>query len=430
MLKKLLLFLIFNFISTIILSQESDNKTVNGYENDDQLGGPKSVGRQLEVDNNKYTFEYRYPIRVMKGWYSWKDKINKKHGVKFGVNYTSVFIRSSATITEDLNPSSSSGILDIQGGWTLLNRKKGKNTGTLYFKMNSRHTYTGSDALVPMFHGLNASGYYGLPATGYNKYTFRILEFNWQQNFLNNRVAFVLGKIDITNYFNFHGLIIPWQHFLGYGSSASGTMNWGNQGLGGVISVRPTKNIYLMYGMVDVYGDQFQEGDFFDVGRYFNAGKYNYLLEIGYVPTFAERYFKKISVTVWRSASYTNINGSVIGQGEGIAFSSHWFLKERFAPYIRFGFSNGVGENTFYKKDVQVGHGLRFRNYDMLGTSVSWNEPNIDGVKDQYTAEVFYRFNLSAHFEVTPSAQFIKNPTFNPNQEDLFYFGLRGRVTL
>ncbi|MBB3696729.1 carbohydrate porin [Flammeovirga yaeyamensis] len=413
-----------------VFSQTDKTNTKEGYENNDPMGGPKSVGRQLEENNNKYTFEYRYPIRVMKDWYAWKDKINKDHGIKFGINYTGVYLRSSETITSDNNPNAAGGILDLQLGWTLANRKKGKNTGTLYIKMNSRHNYNGKDATSPMFHGIGESGYYGLPAAGYRRYSFRILEFNWQQNFFDNRLAFVVGKVDITNYFNFHGLIIPWQHFMGFGSSVSGTMNWGNQGLGGVVSIRPTEQLYVMFGMVDVYGDQFEDGDFFDVGRYFDQGKYNYLLEVGYVPTFAERYFKKISLTAWNSASYTNLSDNFIGQGQGMAFSSHWFFNERFAPYFRFGFSNGVGENTFYKKDVQIGHGLRFRNYDMLGISISWNEPNIPDVKDQYTAEIFYRFNLSAHFEITPSAQYIRNPTFNPSEDNLFYFGFRGRMTL
>lgn len=429
---KRLLFLWLTLSFSVLYAQEEaqQDSTSKGYSNEDEIGGPKSVGRQLEVNNNKYIFEYRYPIKVMKGWYDWKEKVDKKYGIKFGVNYTSLYIRSNKTITDENTPNAASGILDIQTGWTFLNRKKGKNQGTLYIKIDSRHNYGRSDRTPPMFHGLAESGYYGLPAAGYNHYSIRMLELNWQQNLFNNRVGFVVGKVDLTNYFNFHGLIVPWQHFIGYGSSVSGTVNWVNQGFGAVLSVRPTEQFYIIGAMADPYGDQFEEGDFLDFGRYFTDGKYIYMLEAGFVPTFAERFFKKISVTLWKSDSYTNISNTFIGQGEGIAFTSHWLFKERFAPYLRFGFSNGVGENTFYKKDVQIGHGLRFRNYDILGTSISWNEPNIDGAKDQYTAEVFYRLNLTAHLEVTPSIQFIQNPTFNPTENNLFYFGIRGRITL
>jgi len=120
---------------------------------------------------------------------------------------------------------------------------------------------------------------------------------NWVQQFLDNRLGFVIGKIDLTNYFNFHGLIIPWQHFLGYGSAVSGTVNWGNVGLGGVVMVRPTEQLYLMAGLIDVYGDLFEDGDFLDFGRHWQNGDFQYNAEIGWVPSYAERYFNKISLT-------------------------------------------------------------------------------------------------------------------------------------
>jgi hypothetical protein len=49
--------------------------------------------------------------------------------------------------------------------------------------MNSRHAY--GDKTSPMFHGIFESGYYDLPAVGYNEYSFRMLELNWQQSLVN-----------------------------------------------------------------------------------------------------------------------------------------------------------------------------------------------------------------------------------------------------
>ena len=423
---KTVLLILFSF-PFLLFAQESD--TTKGYQNPDLLGGPKSVGRQLEVDNSKYTFTYRYPIRYMKGWYQMKDSIAKKTGIQFAVNYTSLYMRSTSVIANSNIQNSASGILDINASWNLVGRKSGKNKGTLYIKLNDRHAYAGLPS--PMFHGLNESGYYGLPGTGFREYTFRIVELNWQQNLFDNKLGFVIGKIDFTNYFNFHGLIVPWQHFLGFGSSVSGTANWGNQGLGGVVRFSPFEKFYIMAGVVDVYGDRFNDGDFLDFGRQWQNGEFQTNVEVGWFPSYNERYFKKIAITYWRTPEYTTFEGGNLMEiGQGIAFSAHWFFKERFAPYVRFGISNGVGENAFYKKDIQIGHGIRFRHYDILGTAFSWNEPNIDDVKNQYTAEVFYRYNLTAHLEFTPSIQFIVNPTLNPNTNSLFYFGLRGRVTL
>lgn len=423
--KKYLLLLVLIYAVSSIRAQKDSVET---YNNSEGFGGPKTIGAQLAEDNQP-RFSYRIPIKHTKPWYDFKQRLSESSGIEFGLNYTSVFIRSSERIEDQNNFNAGSGIFDIQGGWNFIGRKKGKNKGKLFVKINSRHAYNGINETSPMFHGLNESGYYGLPATGFRDYSIRMIEFNYQQALLDNHLHFVVGKIDPTNYFNFHGLIVPWQHFIGYGSSVSGTVNWPDQGLGAVLSIRPIEKLYIMAGLSDVRGDVFREGEFLNFGDYFQDGKFWKSVEVGFVPNFGERYFKKISITYWHSDAYINSNKVNIDSGHGIAVSAHWFFDERFIPFARFGISNGKGENAFYTADIQIGHGYRFLNYDMLGISLSWNQPNIDDVKDQYTSELFYRLNLTAHLELTPSVQFIVNPTFNPDKASLFYFGARGRVT-
>ena len=425
MLKQVLFICIFLF--TFIANAQNDS--ISNYNNSEGFGGPKTVGGQLEVDN-KPRFENRIPITYTKSWYDFKKKLSEDTGIEFGINYTSLFIHSTQTISDENTSNASSGVLDIQGGWTFINRKKGENTGKLFVKINSRHSYNGPNSTPPMFHGLNESGYYGLPATGFRSYSTRMVEINYQQSLFNNRFHFVVGKIDPTNYFNFHGLIVPWQHFIGYGAAVSGTVNWPDQGLGGIVSFRPTEKLYVMAGLTDVRGDIFRKGEFLNLGDQFQNGKFWKSVEVGFVPSFNDRFFRKISITYWHSDAYTNTSDQEISSGQGVAVSAHWFFKERFIPFARFGISNGNGENAFYKTDIQIGHGYRFLNYDILGLSLSWNQPNIPDVKNQITSELFYRVNVTAHLEFTPSVQFITNPTFNPNSNSLFYFGMRGRITL
>ncbi len=416
----------------------TSDSTASGYENQDGLGGPKSIGAQLRVDNQKKESYFRLPIRVTKGWYDWKQQLNEETGIQLGINYTTIFLRSSDVLDEsEHKPSTSGGVLDFQLGWNLVGRKSGKNKGTLFLKINSRHSY--GDRIAPMFHGIFESGYYGLPAVGYNDYTPRILEFNWQQSFLENRLQFVLGKIDPANYFNFHGLIVPWTSFLGYGSSVSGTINWPNQGLGIVGSFRLSDQYYIMAGVADVYGDLFADGDFLDFGGNFFEGNLFKAVEFGWVPTMAERYFKKVSVTFWETDSYTNPSDTNIPGNAGVAISTHWFFQNKFAPYFRVGFSNGNGENTFYKRDIQIGHGFVFRSHDLLGLAFSSAKTNIDELtdedgnafepKDQMTLEAYYRFHLTQHLAITPDAQLIINPTLNQAVSSLWYYGVRVRAT-
>ena len=403
------------------------DSTESNYENLDQMGGPKSIGAQLKADNQKKESFYRVPIRVTKSWYAWKKKLKEDTGIQLGINYTSVFMRSSDVIAEENDQSTGGGILDIQVGWNAVGRKSGKNKGTLFLKMNSRHAY--GSYTSPMFHGIFESGYYGLPATGFNDYSFRVLELNWQQSLVDDRLTLIAGKVDPTNYFNFHGLIVPWTSFLGYGSSVSGTVNWPDMGLGIIAGYKITDQFYVIGGLADARGDLFNKGEFLNFGENFFDGNFFKAIEVGFVPSMAERYFKKFSLTFWQTDSYITPSGDNIPSGSGVAFSSHWFFREKFAPYFRFAFSDGNGENAFYKKDLQIGHGMVMKSHDLLGTSLSVAETNIPDTKNQATIEVYYRFHITEHLALTPDFQWIFNPTLNPNSDNLVYLGLRGRAT-
>ena len=89
-----------------------------------------------------------------------------------------------------------------------------------------------------------------------------------------------------------------------------------------------------------------------------------------------------------------------------------------------------TGQNVFYKNDVQIGNGFYFKSHDLVGIAFSWAQPNIPGSKDQLTAELFYRAQITPHLAITPDLQWIYNPTLNPDVTNLWYFGVRGRITL
>ncbi len=390
------------------------------------FGGPQEMTREMEVDNTPRERAYRLPIRVLDGWYAWKDDLQDRTGFQFNLNYTALYVNASSAIEEGDPTWAASGIFEASAGWTPFGRSSG-DTGTLFAKAVSRHAI-GSDR-VPMFLGFS-TGYYGLPGTAYRDYSFRLVELQWTQALFNQKAHFAVGKVDPTNYFNFHGLLVPWRHFIGYGSSVSGTVNWPDQGWGVVASVRPHERWYVMGGLTDARGDVFKDGDFLYGGNQFFEGNFFSAVEVGYVPSFDERFFRKISLTIWHSPEFVEDgSGATSEEGSGWAFSSHWLFNDAWAPFFRFAHSNGKGINTFYESQVQLGVGRLTRAFDLLGLSASWADPNLPDAKDQWTTELFYRFVLTQHLELTPSLQLIFNPSLNPAQDVMTYFGARVRMT-
>ena len=396
------------------------DSTLSGYSDRGGIGGPEAIDAELEFNNQKSESFFRIPVRLFQPWYDLKARSNEKYGIRYGLNYTSVFIKSSDGITERSETNAAGGIIDIPVSWLLVGRDSG-NTGSLSMKLENRHPYS---TVAPMLLGFE-TGSILLPATKVNEFSFRFTELHWQQILLGGQLHVVTGKVDPTNYYTFHGLIHPFMNYYSYAFSVTPSANWPNQGAGVIVSgLDKSRRFYVMAGLHDAGGDPFESGDWLYFGDNFFDGNFFTAVEVGYTPSFGERYFKKVSATYWHADAY---EGSPAGQG--VAFASHWFLQERYIPFLLAGFSDGKGANTIAKNTVSAGMGFRFKSHDVLGVGLNWTDP-AGGFRDQYTAEVYYRFYLTEHLAITPDFQFIADPALNTSQSTLTYFGIRGRVTL
>ncbi|UCG22146.1 MAG: carbohydrate porin, partial [Deltaproteobacteria bacterium] len=71
---------------------------------------------------------------------------------------------------------------------------------------------------------------------------------------------------------------------------------------------------------------------------------------------------------------------------------------------------------------------------DLLGFGFNWGEPNEDtfgpGLRDQYTTEAFFRWQLTPQFAITPDVQLLINPALNTEEDQIWVFGLRARLAL
>ncbi len=94
-------------------------------------------------------------------------------------------------------------------------------------------------------------------------------------------------------------------------------------------------------------------------------------------------------------------------------------------PYVRAGWSSGTA-SIYYQ---YYGGGLLFKpnvNQDLLGVGISWGKTQND--MGHLTTELFYRFQFSQNFTVTPSFQYLKNPGLATDTKNIIIGGLRGRL--
>ena len=83
---------------------------------------------------------------------------------------------------------------------------------------------------------------------------------------------------------------------------------------------------------------------------------------------------------------------------------------------------------------MSVGFGYQpFPMRGVIGLGFNWGKPNqtsFEGADDQYMTELFWRYQLTKELAITPSIQYINDPALNEDEDNLWVFGLRVRITL
>jgi len=97
-------------------------------------------------------------------------------------------------------------------------------------------------------------------------------------------------------------------------------------------------------------------------------------------------------------------------------------------PFIRAGWSDGAA--PMMNKTATVGFIHRFHKSDLASLGFNWGDPSNDALRDQYSTELFYRFQLSQNLAITPSVQLLIDPALNPIEDQIWVFGLRMRLAL
>ena len=66
----------------------------------------------------------------------------------------------------------------------------------------------------------------------------------------------------------------------------------------------------------------------------------------------------------------------------------------------------------------------------VIGFGFNWGRPNqtsFGDLNDQYTTELFWRYQLTKELAVTPSIQSINNPALNDDEDNLWAFALQNQ---
>lgn len=401
-LKQLLLTILFS--SSLLSGQETYNDRY--YTSPDSVGG--LLKKQKEnMSSILTTFSYE----------EFKKSLNEKYNFEVGGDYHLVYFGSPDSLGDS---NSVGGVLRIFGEWQLVEPNT-NNKGSIVFKAENRHKLTD---VAPFDFGTEV-GYAGLLQSTYTDQGNRLTVLYWKQNYLDGRLTTFSGFLDSTEYLDIYLLISPWNAFsnlvFATGSATIAGMSDGALGVMGAYWLNDTT--YVVGSLVDANADPTKPWKGFDT--FFNDFETLKTFEIGWTTAKEQLFFDNFHITLWQIDARESVGST---EGYGASFSLTHTIDKEWFTFLRGGYSHNGGVILTKSLSTGLGH-IGFTPKDIYAIGLNWGKPNEElygeDPQEQYTTELFYRYQAGKHLQLTPSIQLIANPALNPQKDFVSVFGFR-----
>jgi len=380
---------------------------------------PESIDQELADAEARPAGLFKYgPVSLVDPLLKKANQSLDSVGLKVGLAYTVVYQAATGGPGER---EAAGGDVDLFGDWRLLGEKDGQNNGYLYFAAENRHTFF-SDIPPSALKGEIGSLWGTTNGFGEQDLTFK--EVYWQQHFGKDKVIVRAGKLDPENYYNSNYWQSDSKYFLNQAFSSFPVRAFPSTGLGINLTTKLNEEWYVSTGFQDAQGKKTTSGfnTFFDDFNLFSA------LELGFKPTIPGVGRGTYRLTGWyRDAGETDNKP----HDAGLDLSIDQRVGEHFIPFFRAGV--GQGNINSIEDMVSGGAGWEFAAItanDVFGVAGAWGKPSNHDLDDQFSAEVFYRMQVSPDNQFTVGYQLIIDPANQPNDDLVGVFEVRWRIAM
>jgi porin len=392
-----------------------------------RFGGPGSVEQQLETDRQeKASFVERKLFEPLEGW---QDDLEENHGFSIGADYSAVGVYATDTLP-GADDTAAGGMARVYGRWNLTG--DGETTsGGLVYKLEHRHGY--GDPAPSDFY-LGNVGYAGLTEPPFSDQGTRFTNLYWRQSLNSGKTVLLGGFLDATDFVDVYGLASPWLHFMNLAfSTGSGAIDLPNDAaLGAAAGHLFGNNVYAIGSVVDKNSDPTDISEGFDT--FFDDKEYFTSIEVGHTSSHSRIALDNVHLTLWHVDERKEVGAP---SGWGANFSWSRYFNDQIMPFVRVGYTDDSG--SLLSKSVSAGFGYQPKSSyavpgNLFGAAVNWGEVNElsfgKDLDDQYTLELFYRWQVTPRIALTGDYQYLKDPALNPDQSTIHVWSVRGRFAL
>jgi len=294
--------------------------------------------------------------------------------------------------------------------------------GKLVFKTEYRDSF---GITAPTDFGFTL-GYVGMPHSTFSDQQARLTTLYWKQYLWDNNALLLAGYLDVTEYVDVYLTASPWESFSNLVfATGSGTIGGLPDGaLGAMLGGWLNEHWYASIGAADANADAHDPLEGFDT--LFNEAELFSSLEIGYVPSKEALFFDNTHITLWHMDAH-----GTTPKGWGVSASWTKTLDAQTFAFIRGGWSDGGG--ALLKRSLSIGGAYLTPQKNVIGVGLNVGDPNEESfpgaTRTQYTTELFYRWQVDTHLQITPSLQYLYHPAIDTTTDDIILLGLRVRAS-
>jgi len=177
-------------------------------------------------------------------YFDFKDGLEKDRGIEYGFDYLPVYQVASESPGER---HAADGVVRLYARWEAVSRGTKKN-GALVGKIEYRHRL--DTDVSPQELGLEI-GYAGLTTVSFGDIGWTLPNLYWEQHLAEDRVSFVAGIVDVTDYVDTYALNDSLTQFFNQAFATNSTIPAPGQGLGASARGSIGRHLYLVAGIAD-----------------------------------------------------------------------------------------------------------------------------------------------------------------------------------
>ncbi|MEC7839381.1 MAG: carbohydrate porin [Chlamydiota bacterium] len=413
---------LFLFIITPIslIAEENNSQPIKSphadpfYDNFESESDPiKGVSQILEfAESEKQGILQWNPLDPLKKrWDNLNQFLQKKYRLELGTAYTTLYQKASEGITHD---EAAGGDFDLFGICIVASDLK------LGFATEIRSRYT---EIPPNLLGPAIGSLWKTTST-FSNYSYKLIRLWIDYQLIRDRLRFIAGKIDLTDYVYLYRFSSPNFNFIGQGMTSGLTIPIPSNGLTFLAEYKPTKDTAVIAQVADANGDKRTLS--FDT--FFNKHEYFSSIEFMYTPNLPSWGKGNYNLVFW----YIDPRKDFLTRSSyGIAFTLEQECTEGIVPFLRYGYTNGKATTVQQFVTTGIGFLAPFsRKDDEYGIGYTWGHPSNGTLREQFSIETYYRLQLTHHIQITPDIQIYINPSNNPGENVIGVFSIRGRIDI